>query len=68
MSESPESDPTKRLQASIDTVCEHAARAEIWACALSGFAHPVPHYDADSRYHLNCASNEPAKCESNDAA
>ena len=35
----------ERLQRTIDILCEDAARVELWACALSGFAQAVPAYD-----------------------
>jgi hypothetical protein len=42
----------KRLQQTIDVLCEDAARAELWACALTGFAQPVPDYDPRDKYRL----------------
>jgi hypothetical protein len=32
----------ERLQRTIDVLCEDAARVELWACALGGFAQAVP--------------------------
>ena len=37
-------DASEKLQRVIDLVCEDAARVELLACALSGFAQPVPEY------------------------
>jgi hypothetical protein len=34
----------EQLQRTIDIVCEDAARVELWACALNGFAQTVPNY------------------------
>jgi hypothetical protein len=34
----------ERLRQVIDLLCEDAALVELWACALSGFAQPVPGY------------------------
>ena len=34
----------ERLQRAIDALFEDAARAELWACALNGFAQAVPDY------------------------
>jgi hypothetical protein len=34
----------ERLQRTIDILCEDAARVELWACALNGFAQAVPDY------------------------
>jgi hypothetical protein len=43
----------ERLQRTIDILCEDAARVELWACALSGFAQPVPdYYDPREKYRL----------------
>jgi hypothetical protein len=43
----------ERLERTIDILCEDAARVELWACALSGFAQPVPDYcDQREKYHL----------------
>jgi hypothetical protein len=41
-----------RLRQTIDVLCEDIARAELWACALSGFARPVPDYDPGDKYPL----------------
>jgi len=38
------SDAGERLQRTIDILCEDAACVELWACALSGFAQPIPDY------------------------
>jgi len=38
----PTADVGEQLQRTIDILCEGAARVELWACALSGFAQPVP--------------------------
>ena len=43
--ETPETELRARLQRTIDHVCEDAARIELWACALNGFAQPVPDYN-----------------------
>jgi hypothetical protein len=45
----PEQQPTaadadEKLHRLIDLVCEDAALVELWACALNGFAQPVPEY------------------------
>jgi len=37
-------DAGERLRRSIDVVCENAALVELWACALNGFAQPLPDY------------------------
>jgi hypothetical protein len=42
----------KRLQQTIDVLCEDAARTELWTCALTGFAQPVPDYDSRDNYRL----------------
>jgi len=34
----------QRLQKAIDVISEDAALVELWACALSGFAQPIPAY------------------------
>ena len=34
----------QRLQKAMDLVSEDAALVELWACALSGFAQPIPGY------------------------
>jgi hypothetical protein len=47
------SEQKKRLQQTIDILCEDAARVELWACALVGFAQPVPDYAAMAKYRLN---------------
>jgi hypothetical protein len=36
----------QRLLAAIDAIDQDVALVELWACALSGFAQPVPDYDA----------------------
>jgi len=51
-------DPGERLRRSIDVVCEDAARVELWACALSGFAQPVPPYDPAPKYAPEPASEK----------
>ena len=38
----------ERLQRTIDALFEDAARAELWACALNGFAQAVPDYSNPS--------------------
>jgi hypothetical protein len=43
-------DAGEKLQRAIDLLCEDAARVELWACALNGFAQPVPDYGAPLRY------------------
>ena len=43
-------DVGERLRRSIDLVCEDAARVELWACALNGFAQPVPDYGPAPKY------------------
>jgi hypothetical protein len=35
-------DVGEQLRRSIDVVCENAALVELWACALNGFAQPLP--------------------------
>ena len=35
----------EQLYETIDLICADAARAELWATALSAFAQPVPEYD-----------------------
>jgi hypothetical protein len=49
------SEQKKRLQQTIDILCEDAARVELWACALVGFAQPVPDpdYAAMAKYRIN---------------
>jgi hypothetical protein len=43
----------ERLERTIDILCEDAARVELWACALSGFAQAVPDYcDPREKYRL----------------
>ena len=42
----------RRLRQSIDMLCENAARVEVWATALSAFAHPVPRYEPPDQYRL----------------
>jgi len=58
----PEQAPTaeleERLQRTIDIVCEHAARVELWACALNGFAQPVPDYGLGMRYGRELKPNQ----------
>jgi hypothetical protein len=34
----------KQIHDAIDLICEDAARAELWAGALSAFAQPIPEY------------------------
>jgi hypothetical protein len=34
----------EQLQRTIDLLCDDAARVELWACALNGFAQAVPAY------------------------
>jgi hypothetical protein len=34
----------QRLRKAIDVVSEDAAVVELWACALNGFAQPIPDY------------------------
>jgi len=34
----------KQIHDAIDMVCEDAARADLWAGALSAFAQPIPEY------------------------
>ena len=47
----------RRLQNAIDVVAEDAALVELWACALSGFAQPIPPYRADDKFLLNGKRN-----------
>jgi hypothetical protein len=42
-------DAGERLRHSIDVVCENAALVELWACALNGFAQPVPDHGPSMR-------------------
>jgi hypothetical protein len=42
---SPEAIVRIRLQRMVGLLCEDAARVELWACALSGFARPIPDHD-----------------------
>jgi len=56
--ESPAANVRKRLQQTIDFLCEDAARVEFWACALSGFAQPVPDFDSRGKYRLESKSNQ----------
>jgi hypothetical protein len=42
---SPEAIVRIRLQRMIGLLCEDAARVELWAGALSGFARPIPDHD-----------------------
>jgi hypothetical protein len=48
----------ERLQRSIDVVCENAALVELWACALNGFAQPVPDYGPPMRTGPGAKPNE----------
>jgi hypothetical protein len=45
-------DTRQRLQEIVDTLCDDAARVKLWACALSGFAQPVPDYSPMANYRL----------------
>jgi hypothetical protein len=47
----------QRLQKAIDVVAEDAALVELWACALSGFAQPIPPYGPDANYRLGGKQN-----------
>jgi hypothetical protein len=47
----------QRLQKAIDGAAEHVALVELWACALSGFAQPIPPYDPDDKYRLGAMRN-----------
>src|SRR4029078_85214 len=47
----------QRLRQSIDELCEDAARVEIWATALSAFAHAVPGYEPSGRSRLQPAGD-----------
>lgn len=47
MSKAPDEQARERLLAAIDTVDAEVAAVALWACALSGFAQPVPDYDTD---------------------
>ena len=42
----------EKLREAIDTLRADAARVELWASALQGFARPVPDYDFEARYRL----------------
>jgi len=42
------------LQRTIDLVWESAARIELWACALNGFAQPDP----DNKHLLGAEPNQ----------
>jgi hypothetical protein len=44
MDEPAEALTEQRLRNAIDVVSEDAALVELWACALSGFAQPIPDY------------------------
>jgi hypothetical protein len=58
----PEQAPTaeleERLQRTIDIVCEDAARVELRACALNGFAQPVPDYGPGTRWGRESKPNQ----------
>jgi hypothetical protein len=47
VSKTPDEQARERLLAAIDTVDAEVAAVALWACALSGFAQPVPNYDTD---------------------
>jgi hypothetical protein len=47
----------QRLHQAIDAVSEDAALVELWACALSGFAQPVPDYPRGAPSTLPRAPN-----------
>jgi hypothetical protein len=47
----------QRLQNAIDLMAEQANLVELWACALGGFAQPIPPYDPDDRYRLGAMRN-----------
>ncbi len=47
----------QKLRQSIDVLCEDAARVEIWATALSAFAHPVPEYEGSEQFRLDACTN-----------
>jgi hypothetical protein len=47
----------QRLQRAIDAVSEDAALVELWACALSGFAQPVPDHPRTAPSRLPRAPN-----------
>ena len=47
----------QRLQRAIDVVSEDAALVELWACALSGFAQPIPDYPDSETARLPRAPN-----------
>jgi hypothetical protein len=49
------------LRQAIDALCEDAARVEFWACALSGFAQPVPDYDLRDKYGLRIGARSGRK-------
>jgi hypothetical protein len=55
---SPDQAAELRLQRTIDIVCEDAARVELWACALSGFAQPVPDYGLGTAWGRASKPNE----------
>jgi hypothetical protein len=50
-----------KLREAIDTLRVDAARVELWAEALQGFAQPVPDYDLVAKYRLGPAPNPGAK-------
>ena len=50
----PETGLRARLQRTIDLVWEGAARIELWACALNGFAQPDP----DNKHLLGAEPNQ----------
>jgi hypothetical protein len=47
----------QRLRSAIDVVSEDAALVELWACALSGFAQPIPDYPRTTDPRLPRAPN-----------
>ena len=59
MSEASANSIKERLLHAIDVLCEDAARAELWACALSGFAQPVPEYEAYEKHRLKSPAIDP---------
>jgi len=42
----------KRIHDAMDLICEDAARAELWAGALSAFAQPIPEYGSVAGFSL----------------
>jgi hypothetical protein len=46
-----------RLRKAIDIVSEDATLVELWACALSGFAQPIPDYAGSPPSRLPRAPN-----------